>query len=633
MTMSHDCTRRTFLKSFGAGFASWVFSPKLLHADPKQKRPNIILILADDLGWRDTSFSGSTFYKTPNIEKLAEQSVYFPNAYSASPLCSPTRASIMTGQNPARTGITSPACHLKQEVFEASTAPKAAPFLKRLECNTVTRLNQEYFTLAEALKEAGYVTGHFGKWHLGHEPYDPFHHGFDVDVPHWPGPGPAGSYVAPWRFPDFHPRTPKEHLEDRMGDEAVAFMEAHKDRTFFLNYWQFSVHAPFDAKEDVIEAYKKEADPNNPQRSPTYAAMVHSLDENLGKILDCVERLGIGNDTLLFFYSDNGGNMYNEIDETTPTSNAPLRAGKGTLYEGGIRIPAMVSWPGVVKGGTLNPALIQSEDLYPTLLEVADAPRKREQPCDGRSLVPLLKRQTSSVRDAVYCYFPHCPINVPDHLPPSVCVRRGDWKLIRIFHDETDQSHRYELYNLVQDVGERNNLASKRPDLVKELDRLITEFLQRTQAVVPLPNPTYNREAKESLRGWKAGRNGHATLNQEKDTLRIESCASDPMIMTANPMGLESGAYTFSFRMKSKASGNGQFFSRPETRGYVPGTGTPFAIQHDEAWQIYTISFKTNYPVHELRLDPAASEGVMQIEWLQLKRQDGQLVQEWTFKE
>ena len=204
-------------------------------------RPNIVLILADDLGAVDTSLGGSSFYSTPNLRRLAERGMLFTNAYSASPLCSPTRASIMTGQNPARTGITAPACHVAEEVLMPSVPKKINPRSRQSTTQSVTRLSTEHYTLAEALKDAGYVTGHFGKWHLGREPYTPLEHGFEVDVPHWPGPGPAGSFVAPWKFGSFKERYPKEHIEDRMGDEAVAFMEKNK---YLMPVFYMATEAP-----------------------------------------------------------------------------------------------------------------------------------------------------------------------------------------------------------------------------------------------------------------------------------------------------------------------------------------------------------------------------------------------------
>lgn len=307
------------------------------------ERPNVVMILADDLGWSDTTlFKTTRFYKTPNIERLAARGMTFTHAYSSSPLCSPTRSSILTGLSPARTGITTPNCHLPKVVLEASANATGPPNQKATIPDSVSRLDTKYYTLAEALKDNAYATGHFGKWHLGATPYSPLEHGFDVDVPHWPGPGPAGSYVAPWEFPDFDPDTPDEHIEDRMAKEAVAFMETHKDEPFFLNYWMFSVHAPFDAKQDLIDAYKRKVNPDDPQRSPTYAAMIESMDDAVGALLDTLDRLQIADNTIIIFASDNGGNMYNEVDGTTATSNAPLRGGKATMYEGGVRGPGVV---------------------------------------------------------------------------------------------------------------------------------------------------------------------------------------------------------------------------------------------------------------------------------------------------
>ena len=254
-----------------------------------RERPNIVFILADDLGWSDTTLYGHTkYYKTPNLERLAKRGMLYTRAYAASPLCSPTRASIMTGQSPARIGITTPDCHLPEVRMTETVQPKAPPYKKSLMCISATRLDTNYYTLAKALKADGYATAHFGKWHLGPEPYSPLQQGFDVDLPHWSGPGPAGSYVAPWKFPakiHFLPRAPDEHIEDRMADEAVKWMAANKDHPFFLNYWQFSVHAPFNAKPALIEKYRQTVNPKDPQHSPTYAAMVESMDDAVGKLL------------------------------------------------------------------------------------------------------------------------------------------------------------------------------------------------------------------------------------------------------------------------------------------------------------------------------------------------------------
>ncbi len=482
-----------------------------------EPKPNVVFILADDLGWSDTTLFGTTkFYKTPNIERLSARGMTFTHAYSSSPLCSPTRASIMTGLSPARTGITSPNCHLPKVVRRATSPAAAAPSSKATIPTSVSRLDTSYYTLAEMFMDHGYATAHFGKWHLGPEPYSPLEHGFDVDVPHWSGPGPAGSYVAPWKFPDFDPQTPSEHIEDRMAEEAVRFMENHKDQPFFLNYWMFSVHAPFDAKQDLIDEYKKQVDPQYPQRSPTYAAMIESMDDAVGTLLDALDRLQIADKTIIVLATDNGGNMYNEVDGTTATSNAPLRGGKATLYEGGVRGPAIVVQPGVVEAGSRSDQVIQSCDFYPTLLELLAIEPQAEQSFDGISIVPALQGRPLE-RDAIFTFFPHSP-RVPDWLPPAVSVHRGDWKLIRIFHGGDNREHRYKLYNLKEDIGETNNLAAKHPERVIELDALIESFLEETKAVLPRPNPKFNPakyelelEGKAELKGTKRASNKKKT--------------------------------------------------------------------------------------------------------------------------
>ena len=457
-----------------------------------ERKPNILFILADDLGWADTTLHGHTkLYRTPNLERLAKLGMTFTRAYSASPLCSPTRSAILTGLSPARTGITTPNCHLPLVRLQAAPGESAPPNQHAIQPVPVTRLKTAYPTLPKILKAAGYATGHFGKWHLGPPPYSPLEHGFDVDLPHWPGPGPAGSFIAPWRYPDFKANTAGEHIEDRMAAEAVAWMEKNQDRPFFLNYWQFSVHAPFDAKKELIAKYRPLVDPSDPQRSPTYAAMIESFDDAIGTLLDALDRLSLTDKTIIIFTSDNGGNMYDKVDGTTPTSNAPLRGGKASMFEGGTRVPQVVAWPGITPPGSRSDALTQSEDFLPTLLEGLALPPAPGRPCDGVSILPALKGGTID-REAVFQYFPHNP-GVPDWLPPSVSAHRRDgWKLIRLFHAGVNGTHRHLLFNLNDDPGEKINLAERDPERVAELDALIETFLSETDAVVPIANPAFD---------------------------------------------------------------------------------------------------------------------------------------------
>ena len=457
--------------------------------------PNLVLILADDLGWSDTTLFGQTrFHETPNLERLASRGMLFRNAYSANPLCSPTRASILTGLDPGRIGITVPGCHLPQEKLEAALPAKAHPSQKALTPTSATRLSTNYFTLPRALKRAGYVTGHFGKWHLGPEPYSALQHGFDVDVPHYPGPGPAGSYVAPWKFPpqlEFAGRR-GEHIEERMADEAVRFIHANQDRPFYLNYWAFSVHAPFDGKRDLIEKYRQKANPADEQRCPVYGAMVQSLDEAVGQLLDTLDTLQLSQRTIVVFFSDNGGNMYNRIEDIPPTSNRPLRGGKATLFEGGTRVPCAFIWPGKAKPRSTSDALLSSTDFYPTILAMLGLQAQPGQRFDGVSQVPALLNQRAP-RETAYCFFPHYTPATGNI--PGAWVRRGDWKLIRFFCDGPDQAERVELYNLREDLGETRDLAFGNARIVKELDVLLGAHLRDTKAIVPKPNPAYDPAA------------------------------------------------------------------------------------------------------------------------------------------
>ena len=474
-------------------------------ADPPADRPNVVFILADDLGWADTTLYGHTaLYETPNIERLAARGVTFTRAYANSPLCSPTRASILTGQTPARHGSTAPQHHTPAVRMAASVPASSAPNQKAVIPESVTRLDTSYPTLGKLLRASGYRTGHFGKWHLGPEPFGPLRHGFEVDVPHHPGPGPAGSYVAPWKFRDFKANRPGEHIEDRTAAEAAAWIDTLKDEPFFLNYWQFSVHAPFDAKPGLVARYRKkiaaEVAADAAQRSPTYAAMVHALDDAVGTLLDAVEAAGVADRTAFVFVSDNGGNMYSAVDGTVPTGNAPLRGGKATIFEGGVRVPCVVARPGLTEPGSRSDALIQTSDFYPTLLNLLGVPLPAGHPIDGVDLTPVLEGEILE-RDAIFTYFPHAP-PVPDWLPPSVAVHRkndaGDWKLIRLFHQgaapapDEERAHRYKLFDLAADVGETNDLSAERPDLVAELDALIEDYLDRSDAVVPRPNPRFD---------------------------------------------------------------------------------------------------------------------------------------------
>ena len=472
-------TRRTFLGSLAATSAA------------AGRGPNIVFILADDLGWRDTSLYGSEFCETPNIERLAKRGMMFTQAYAAAPLCSATRSSLMTGFYPARTGITAASGHLPDETFEATPLPGARPFQKAVGAQSASRLKLDYYTLAEALKDAGYRTGHFGKWHLGREPYDPLHQGFDVDIPHYWGPSPP-AYVAPWKL-DHLTGSAGEHIEDRMSSEAVRFIRDNKERPFFLNYWCFSVHGPWQAKPELVAKYRAKAKPGNAQRNPVYGAMVETLDNAVGALLRALDENGLADNTIVVFFSDNGGIDFVDVAGSPVTSNLPLRGSKATLYEGGTREPCIVRWPGKVKPGSKSDAVICSVDFYPTLLAMAGVEPKRRVPFDGKSFVPALEGKAFD-RGPTFWHFPHYTPATGN--TPCSAVRVGDWKLIRFWCEGQGQNDRLELYNLSEDMGESKNLASRMPEKVRELAAVMERFIVQTGAVRPKPNPKYDRGAQ-----------------------------------------------------------------------------------------------------------------------------------------
>lgn len=484
----------------------------------KVERPlNVVLILADDLGGMDLGCYGSKFHRTPNIDRLAKSGIRFVNAYSASPLCSPTRASILTGMSPARTGITAPTCHMPEvRLKKELTRPNAKQPLRIAE--SLTRLSTDYVTLAEQFKQRGYRTAHFGKWHLGAEPYSPLQQGFEVDLPHTPGPGPGGAngYFAPWAFWKDAGK-PGEHIEDRMAQEAVNYIEQHQDEPFFLNYWSFSVHSPWMAKEDLTAENAQRVDPASPQRNAMYAAMIESLDQAVGKILDALDKHQLTDRTLVIFTSDNGGwhsppkqAPKNPEWESIPvTSNAPYRSGKASLYEGGTRVPLLASLPKVVPANQVSDELIQSVDLFATILEATKIALPNGE-FDSVSAWDALQGGRSQ-REEIYCHFPHggrAQAASIDGFLPGTYIHRGDWKLIRFYADQDDGADRLELYNLKDDVGETKNLATENPEIANELNSRISEYLVRTEAVVPERNPSYKPSASQAsasdpLLGWK----------------------------------------------------------------------------------------------------------------------------------
>jgi arylsulfatase A-like enzyme len=615
-------------------------------------KPNVVLILADDLGARDLGCFGSKFHETPNLDRLAARGLRLTNAYAASPLCSPTRASILTGQHPARIGITAPVCHVPAVQLEKRLVA-GGPGSRVLLADSLTRLRPGYRTLAESLREAGYATAHFGKWHLGHDlrpddAYEPRDQGFDLDWPHAPkAAGPGGGYLAPWKFildPAIRDE-PGRHVDERMADEAGKFIQAHKDRPFFLNFWLFSVHSPWNARRDYIEHFQRKADPADPQHNPLYAAMVRSMDDAVGRLLRHLDEAGVAGNTLIIFWSDNGGWAYppkatdpEGFGEMPATSNLPFRSGKASLYEGGTREPGIVVWPGQVKPGATADFLMQSTDLHPTILGACGVAAGADQKLDGFDQGAAL-RGGPSCRTRVFCHFPHgnaARDAVMDGFYAGSYLREGDFKLIRFYARADDGADELELYDLAKDPGERNNLAQARPQLASELNDLLQAYLVDHEAVLPRLNPAVRAEAaasrpaaetkaaKDPLLGWK-NRGCDAVIKD--GTLVARGTSPTPFLGVGAGLA---GSARIKFRLRVGRSGQGaidllaKVDSKPEEIARFPFTAT------GGGWQEIEVDLPRKEPSGILRLYLPSPAEPVEIDWVELTPADGR-PRRWDF--
>ncbi|HOZ47730.1 MAG TPA: sulfatase [Candidatus Hydrogenedentes bacterium] len=476
------------MRSVGVGAAA-AGMPWTVRAAETSARPNVIIILVDDMGWADTGCYGSRYYETPNIDRLAAQGMRFTNGYAACAVCSPTRASIMTGRYPARLGVTD---WIRPEP-QRGNPPRPAPNPDEYESDKDKRvlcprnaywLELSEITLAEILKPAGYATCHVGKWHLGDAPQYPDKQGFDCNIGGCDF-GQPPSYFDPYArkglegIPTLPPRKEGEYLTDREADEAVRFIRGHHSAPFFLYMAHYAVHAPIQGRPDLVEKYK--AKPPTNQKDPAYAAMVESVDEAVGRIMAALEELKIDGNSIVIFTSDNGGLL-------PKTDNAPLRSGKGYPYEGGIREPVIVRWPRVVAAGTTCDTPVSSIDYFPTICEAVGIALPTDRAIDGVSLMPLLRQTDDLDRDAIFWHFPH--YRGEDVVPYSI-IRAGDWKLIRRYDGKP-----FELFNLKEDLSETNERSESLPDRVRELDGRLSEWIEATGAKVPRPNPDYAAPAK-----------------------------------------------------------------------------------------------------------------------------------------
>jgi len=442
---------------------------------PPAARPNIVLIMTDDMGWMDLQCQGNSRLSTPAIDALARQGVRFTDAYAAAPVCSPTRAALITGLAPARLHLTQ---HGKDgPAFWPERRPLQPPAAEHV-------LPLPSVTLAERLKAAGYATGFFGKWHLSGDPdpavptasgpaFWPEHQGFDVNIGGC-GLGGPPTYFDPYRIPSIQPRRQGEYLTDRLAEETIAFMQANRTAPLFVCLWTYNPHFPFEAPEDLIAKYRGQEGPG--LKNPVYGAQIEATDRAVGRVLAAIDQSGRAENTLVIFTSDNGG-------WDGATDNRPLRSGKGDLYEGGLRVPLIVRWPDLIgpgkpaTPGSVNGTPVISMDLSATILDAAGILPGGDDPLDGHSLRPLLSGQKME-RASLYFHYPHYAWHQSNR--PGGAIRAGRYKLIRRYDD-----HSVELFDLFADAGETNDLAPQNPELAAQLDGQLGRWLEETAAQMP----------------------------------------------------------------------------------------------------------------------------------------------------
>ena len=431
-------------------------------------KPNIVVIMADDLGWRDLHCYGNEQIDTPFLDQLAAEGMRFTDAYAAAPVCSPTRAAMMTGLAPARLRLTNHA--------PGNPDGFSLPGSDLQEPETVRNLALSYTTIAERLSAAGYATGHVGKWHLsyvnprGSEQLDqrelyPEKQGFDVNIGGNSSGGPP-SYFSPYRNSTLKDGAAGEYLPSRLADEAMNFVRSNRDRPFFLNWWPYSVHYPMQAPAELIAKYRQRKE----VKDPVYAAMIEGMDAAIGGFLKQLDEAGLRDNTLILFKSDNGGYS---------GDNRPLRGFKGTLYEGGLRVPWIVRWPGRVPAGSICATPVISTDCYPTLLEAAGVQPVPGSTLDGRSLISLFEQKPGFDRDAIFFHYPNYAFHKKNRLGSA--MRAGDFKLIT-YYDNGE----LELYRLSSDIGEEENLSQQHPEIVRRLKDKLDAWLRQTDARLPV---------------------------------------------------------------------------------------------------------------------------------------------------
>jgi len=459
-----------------------------------EKKPNVVFILVDDLGLVDLGVTGSTYYETPNIDRLAKEGMIFTQGYAASRVCSPSRASVMTGKFTARHGITDWIGAKSGEAWRSHNR-----YDKLLPAAYVHNLPEKDITLAEAMKNEGYSTFFAGKWHLGQEGSFPENHGFDINVGGWDKGSPIGGYFSPWKNPKLENRADGENLSMRLANETASFIRQHKDSTFFAFLSFYAVHGPIQTTNQKWQKYREKANANGivdtgyimervlpirqVQDNPIYAGLVESMDDAVGVVLNTLQEQGIDNETILVFTSDNGGVA---SGDSFSTSNLPLRGGKGYQWEGGIREPFFIKVPWLVNEGAKSDYPVTGTDFYPTILDLVGVSLLPNQHIDGVSLKPLLEGKEMKIERPLYWHYPHYGNQGGN---PSSIIRENQWKLIHYWEDGSE-----ELYDLSSDQEEQFNVIKSNPQIAKNLSKKLLDWLKEVNANMPTLDPEFDEK-------------------------------------------------------------------------------------------------------------------------------------------
>ena len=578
-----------------------------------EKPWNFLVILLDDAGWRDLGFAGNSFVETPNIDRLAAQGMHFNLAYSTHPFSAPSRQSLITGQWPART-----AWMQRSEVHNPDAPYRSQPFSPD-GVPGWTRRRPEFTSLAEALKSAGYSTAHIGKWHFGEigGEVSPESEGFDVNFGGAQRVGAVKNFFAPFEgLPGNVASKPGEYLTDRLTEETIKFIRANKDHPFYVQLWHYAPHEPLMAPKEVVDKYRKKRQKlGDDSLNPTYAAMIDVVDQGVGRIRNELEKLGLSDRTVILLTSDNGART--AFGSIPITSVAPFRGEKGMIYQGGVREPLIIYWPGHTKPGSVSDTMVSLIDFYPTVLDIAGVPLPAAQPVDGVSLTPLLQTGVEpQLNDRpLFWYNVTCEAKEDGEIIlPVASVRKNGWRLVKNF------GRPLELYNLSDDPSESVNEAPKQPERTAELEKLLDNWLADTGVVTPTRNPFYNpdyvipRQIKETeiptglkeIRSWNPGANDGKwkaarmiKTDVKNGALQMHAGGIYPEITTKDVSGLSAGLYAVQLELRVSTSGRIRFAWKDQAGKFE---NIEFFPQRDGEWHTLTAVFQSLSPISELRL-------------------------------